>query len=235
MTDLLIAKNLHKSFGGKPVIRNINFAVKKGQVAALLGPNGAGKTTTMRLLTGYLKPDRGEITIAGKNFAEDPTLAKKNFGYLPEGAPLYGEMTVKAQLQFIAAIRDVKTLKQTIIECGLTDVLYEPVETLSKGYRRRVALAIALMHAPPILILDEPTDGLDPNQKREFHKMIHSIKANRAILISTHQLEEVSSLCDRTIIINKGAIVFDAPMAEIDKKGGLGKCFYDHTGAAHVA
>ena len=218
---MLHVNNIVKSFDNLLAVDHISFNAVRGQVLGVLGPNGAGKTTTMRMITGALHPDSGSIFLCDTDITKNPVLAKKFFGYLPEGAPLYGDMTPREYLHFIADIKNIKGrefktgLENLVNDILITDVLDNPINYLSKGYKRRVALAGALLGDPQILILDEPTDGLDPNQKRHIRKLLKQLSKNKTIIISTHILEEVEALCTDTIIINKGRIVASASPKEL--------------------
>ena len=205
---LIEAKNLKKSFGDFVAVDNINLTVERGEVVGFLGPNGAGKSTTMKMLTGFLEPDGGEIFIEGIDLKTKPLEAKKSIGYLPEGAPSYSDMEVSDFLSFVGKMRGLNNngslntrLSDMAEQINLKEVWHKPIETLSKGFKRRVGIAQALIHDPDILILDEPTDGLDPNQKYEMRDLIKKISTNKAIVISTHILEEVEAVCSRTVII----------------------------------
>ncbi|HIG08919.1 MAG TPA: ABC transporter ATP-binding protein [Alphaproteobacteria bacterium] len=206
---------LTKSFGPFIAVDDISFSLKRGEVLGFLGPNGAGKTTTMRMITGFLSPTKGNISVCGHDVSEYPIEIKEKIGYVPEGAPLYGEMTVMNFLKFIANIRKIPknkindSIHNVIKKLGLELVLYQQVETLSKGYKRRVGLSQAIIHDPDVLILDEPTDGLDPNQKHEVRKLIKEMASTKAIIISTHILEEVDAVCTRAMIIAKGRMIVD--------------------------
>ena len=216
---MIIVKNLSKNFGPIEAVRDISFEVKRGEVLGFLGPNGAGKTTTMKLLTGFLVPSAGEVVIANNDIVENRLEAQKSIGYLPEGAPLYGEMTPLKFLKFIARARAIAdpaaAIERVVRDAGLAGVLDQEIETLSKGYKRRLGLAQALVHDPAVLILDEPTDGLDPNQKHDARNLIRRLSKNKAIIISTHILEEVESICTRALIIDKGRIVADGTPHEL--------------------
>ncbi|MGN0904128.1 MAG: ABC transporter ATP-binding protein [Alphaproteobacteria bacterium] len=208
-------EHVTRKFGSFVAVDDLSLSVPKGQVLGFLGPNGAGKTTTMRMISGFLTPTSGRISVCGFDAAENPIDVKHRIGYMPEGAPSYGDMTPLTFLNFIAEARGLeashkeKAVERMIDAISLGDVLYQPIDTLSKGYKRRVGLAQALIHDPDVLILDEPTEGLDPNQKREIRALIHRIKESKAIVISTHVLEEVEALCSRAVIIDKGKIVLD--------------------------
>ena len=211
---LIEAKNLKKSFGDFVAVDNINLNVERGEVVGFLGPNGAGESTTMKMLTGFLEPDGGEIFIEGIDLKSKPLEAKKSIGYLPEGAPSYSDMEVSEFLSFVGKMRGLNNngslntrLSDMAEQINLKDVWHKPIETLSKGFKRRVGIAQALIHDPDILILDEPTDGLDPNQKYEMRDLIKKISTNKAIVISTHILEEVEAVCSRTVIIANGQLL----------------------------
>ena len=212
---MIEAKSLCKSYGHLKAVDDLSFKVEPGQVLGFLGPNGAGKSTTMKMLTGFLAPTSGTALINGVDVVENSVAARKNIGYLPEGAPSYGEMTVKQFLTFVARARligksDVPTrVDKAIIELNLSGVKHQAIETLSKGFKRRVGLAQAIIHDPQILILDEPTDGLDPNQKREVRGLIRAMAEDKIIIISTHILEEVAAVCNRVMIIAEGRLLAD--------------------------
>ncbi len=212
---------LTKRFGPVTAVAGLSLSVGKGEVLGFLGPNGAGKSTTMKMITGYLAPDAGTASICGHDVETDGLAARQCIGYLPEGAPAYGDMTTKQFLSFIAAVRGLsgKVAESRIAEVmertDLTSVMHQPIESLSKGFKRRVGLAQAIIHDPPVLIMDEPTDGLDPNQKFGVRKLIRSMAAEKAIIISTHILEEVEAICTRAVIIDKGTIVADGTPEEL--------------------
>jgi ABC-2 type transport system ATP-binding protein len=218
---LLEVRGLCKRFGDITAVDDVGFTVDRGGVLGFLGPNGAGKTTTMRMIAGFLVPDRGTAVVCGADVGVDPVTVKRRVGYLPEGAPLYSDMTPAGFLDFAAAIHRLNgadrrhRIAEVVERMHLGPVLRQRIETLSKGYRRRVALAQAILHDPEVLILDEPTDGLDPNQKHEVRELIRDMAATKAIVISTHILEEVEALCNRAIIIARGRIVADAPPEEL--------------------
>lgn len=207
--------HLSKHFGHLRAVEDVSFSVKSGEVLGFLGPNGAGKSTTMKMITGFLAPSSGQIQVCDYSVSEHPIETKKRIGYLPEGAPSYGEMTPAQFLDFIADVRNLsgdskdKAKKEVIEKLHLDKVLNQSIETLSKGFKRRVGLAQAILHDPDVLILDEPTDGLDPNQKFEVRELIKSIAPNKVIVISTHILEEVDAICSRVIIIADGKILAD--------------------------
>lgn len=212
---------LSKSFGPLVAVDRITLDVAEGEVLGFLGPNGAGKTTTMRMLAGFLEPTAGDARICGFSVASAPVEVKRRLGYLPEGAPLYGEMTPRTFLDFVARLRGLRgderrrRLDAVIEEVALGEVLDQPIETLSKGFKRRVGLAQAIVHSPPVLILDEPTDGLDPNQKHHVRQLIRQMAPNKAIIVSTHILEEVEQVCTRAVIIAAGRIVADGTAAAL--------------------
>jgi ABC-2 type transport system ATP-binding protein len=212
---------LTKNFGSIAAVSGIDLKVVKGEVLGFLGPNGAGKSTTMKMIAGYLAPSSGRVSICGHDVENDTIAAQKNLGYLPEGAPAYGDMTPKQFLSFIAEVRGYsgKESKERAAAAAqkteLEVVLEQPIETLSKGFKRRVGLAQAILHDPPALVMDEPTDGLDPNQKHSVRKLIQTMAADKAIIISTHLLEEVEAVCTRAVIIDRGRIVADGTPAAL--------------------
>ncbi len=213
---MIEVKGLVKTYGSKRAVDGVSFAVKRGDILGFLGPNGAGKSTTMKMITGFLRPNAGTATVEGIDVTVDPVAVKRRIGYLPESAPAYGEMTVGEFLTFIAEIRGFrdKAARNTQVERALALTHLEPVrrqtiETLSKGFKQRVGLAQALLHDPPVLILDEPTDGLDPNQKNEVRALIKKMASQKAVILSTHILEEVEAICTRVIIISRGKVVVD--------------------------
>jgi len=212
---MIEVKSLCKSYGAFKAVDNLSFTVEAGQVLGFLGPNGAGKSTTMKMLTGFLTPTSGSALINGVDVVENSVLARKNIGYLPEGAPSYGEMTVQQFLSFVARARLIAkaevtaSVEKAIGKLNLNEVKHQSIETLSKGFRRRVGLAQAIIHDPQILILDEPTDGLDPNQKKEVRHLIRAMAKDKIIIISTHILEEVAAVCNRVMIIAQGKLLAD--------------------------
>ena len=234
-------KNLQKSFGDFRAVDGVSFSVKPGEVLGFLGPNGAGKSTTMRMITGFVAPSGGEVLIAGADVKLAPIAAKKRIGYLPEGAPLYSDMSPRNLLEFIAEAREVpaaeraKRIEEIAAKVHITGVLDQQIETLSKGYKRRVGLAQAIIHDPEILILDEPTDGLDPNQKHEVRQLIEEMSKDKVIILSTHILEEVEAVCTRAIIITHGKVVYDGTPSELKERspsGRLDEVFREITTAA---
>ena len=226
---LIEIEGLTKRFGAFTAVDRVSFTVARGEVLGFLGPNGAGKSTTMRMLAGFMNPTAGTARICGHDVQTDSVAARRTLGFLPEGAPTYPEMTVEAFLAFVAAIRGYggkeagRRIARAIELTTLQGVRMQPVETLSKGFKRRVGLAQALLHDPPVLVLDEPTDGLDPNQKHEVRALIQQMAPEKAIVISTHILEEVGAVCTRAIVIANGRIVADATPAELEKLHPSGK------------
>lgn len=216
--------SITKTFGQKVAVDNVSFEVHAGEVLGFLGPNGAGKSTTMRMITGYLPMTTGTITIDGFNISEQPIKAKSRIGYLPENAPSYPDCTVQSFLSFIAETKGLygknrkKAVDKAIETCKLEKVRHQTIDTLSKGYKHRTCFAQAIISDPPILVLDEPTDGLDPNQKHEMRNLIREMGKTKAIIVSTHILEEVEAICSRVIIIDKGHIVFNGTPAELRAK-----------------
>ena len=219
--------NLSKRFGDLIAVDDVSFQVARGDVLGFLGPNGAGKSTTMKMITGFIAPDAGSVVVGGDDISLHPVEVKRRIGYLPEGAPLYGDMTVKGFLEFIAEIRGYRgaerqqRLDRAVQLVSLGSVLDQSIETLSKGFKRRVGLAQAIIHDPEVLILDEPTDGLDPNQKHEVRKLIRGMAEEKVIVLSTHILEEVDAVCNRAIIIAEGRIVSDGTPAELEARSTL--------------
>ncbi len=218
---MIKVENLSKSFGGKRAVDDVSFEVQPGEVLGFLGPNGAGKSTTMRMITGFIPPSEGRISICGHDMLENPIPAKQRIGYLPESAPSYGEMTVVGFLKFTAELRGLsgeanrKAVRRAVDLCFLETVLGQTIDTLSKGFRHRTCFAQALIHDPDVLVLDEPTDGLDPNQKHEMRTLIRSMGKTKAIIFSTHILEEVDAVCSRAIIIDRGRLVANGTPAEL--------------------
>ncbi|WP_306580946.1 ABC transporter ATP-binding protein, partial [Dokdonella sp.] len=221
---MIETRELSKRYGDFTAVDAISFKVEPGQVLGFLGPNGAGKSTTMKMLAGFLAPTAGSASVAGFDVERQPLEAKRVLGYLPEGAPSYGEMTVREFLDFIARVRGLhgeageRRSDDVIARLHLEPVLEQPIDTLSKGFKRRVGLAGAILHDPKVLILDEPTDGLDPNQKQEVRSLINSMARDKTIIISTHLLEEVHAVCTRAIIIAAGRILADATPAELEAR-----------------
>lgn len=218
---MIKVQNLKKQFGPKVAVNGVTFTVEKGEVLGFLGPNGAGKSTTMRMITGFIPPTDGKITIGNFDIVDQPIQAKKLMGYLPENAPSYADMTVRGFLTFIAEIRGLtgdacdRAVGRAIEMCFLEPVAQQSIDTLSKGYRHRTCFAQSIIHDPEVLILDEPTDGLDPNQKHEVRTLIRRMGQKKAIIFSTHILEEVDAVCSRAIIIDRGRIVANGTPAEL--------------------
>jgi ABC-2 type transport system ATP-binding protein len=219
--------NLVKAFGPKRAVDGLSFTVERGEVLGFLGPNGAGKSTTMRMITGFMPPSSGSVSIGGHDIVESPLQAKRLIGYLPENAAAYTDMTVRGFLGFTAELRGLtgaarkKAIARVVELCFLDSVLHQSIDTLSKGYRHRTCLAQALIHDPEVLIMDEPTDGLDPNQKHEVRKLIRELGKNKAIVFSTHILEEVDAACTRAIIIDRGKIVANGTPEELRSMSAL--------------
>lgn len=216
-------QDVNKNFGQFKAVQDLSFNIKKGEIVGFLGPNGAGKTTTMRLLTSYYTPDTGKILINGVDNAEHDLETRKSIGYLPENNPLYEDLLVSEYLSFIADLRGMKgpirknNLEQTIEEAGLSEVFHRPISELSKGYHQRVGLAGAILHRPSILILDEPTEGLDPNQRISMRDLVKSLGVERTVLVTTHVMQEVETTCERVLVINRGRLIADSPVEDILK------------------
>jgi ABC-2 type transport system ATP-binding protein len=225
--DMIKVENLRKTFGPKVAVNDVSFSVERGEVLGFLGPNGAGKSTTMRMITGFIPPDAGRIRVGGHDVVEEPLPAKRLIGYLPENAPSYSDMTVRGFLGFAAEVRGLRgaakrgAVERVVEMCFLDSVVNQSVDTLSKGYKHRTCLAQALLHDPAVLIMDEPTDGLDPNQKYEVRSLIKRMSQNKAIVFSTHILEEVESVCTRAIIIDRGQIVANGTPEELKARSEL--------------
>lgn len=224
---MIEVQNLKKTFGPKVAVNGVSFSVKKGEVLGFLGPNGAGKSTTMRMITGYIPPTGGKVSVGGYDVVSDPIGAKSLIGYLPENAPSYSDMTVMGFLSFSAEIRGLdgparKAAVDRVIEmCFLQSVVHQSIETLSKGYKHRTCFAQSIIHDPEVLILDEPTDGLDPNQKHEVRTLIKKMGQEKAIIFSTHILEEVEAACSRAIIIDRGRIVANGTPQELKRRSSF--------------
>lgn len=221
---MIKVENLVKVFGTKRAVDGISFAVERGEVLGFLGPNGAGKSTSMRMITGFIAPTEGKVSVGGNDIVEKPIEAKRLIGYLPENAPAYTDMTVHGFLSFSAEIRGLrgdakkKAVSRAVELCFLENVLHQSVETLSKGYRHRTCFAQSIIHDPDVLILDEPTDGLDPNQKHEIRTLIRKMGEKKAIIFSTHILEEVDAVCSRAVIIDRGRIVANGTPEQLRQK-----------------
>ncbi len=221
---MIEVKKIRRSFGPVVAVDDISFNVAKGQVMGLLGPNGAGKSTAMRILACFLRPDSGTATVCGYDILRNSIDVRRSLGYLGENVPAYNEMTVGSFLDFICDVRQIKgkdrkkALDRIVPMCSIDSVYHQTIETLSKGYKRRVGLAQALIHDPQVLILDEPTDGLDPNQKHEVRQLISKMAKDKCIIVSTHILEEVEAVCSRTIIVSRGRILVDSTPAALKEK-----------------
>ena len=224
MEAMVEIDGLTKSFGPIKAVDAVTFSVGRGEVLGFLGPNGAGKSTTMKMVTGFLTPDSGSVRVAGMGLTDNPVAVKSRLGYLPEGAPLYGDMTPAGFLDFIAAIRwfrgaeKRRRVDEVVERVHLKGVLNQPTETLSKGFKRRVGLAQAILHDPEVLILDEPTDGLDPNQKHEVRLLIQEMAEHKCIVLSTHILEEVDAVCSRAVIISAGKLLADGTPEQLQAR-----------------
>ncbi len=237
---MIEAKGLSKYFGPFVAVRDISFTIPKGQIVAFLGPNGAGKTTMMRMLTGYLAPSAGSASIGGLDVRAHRIEASRRLGYLPENGPLYPDMTPLELLTFFGEARELgKALRQRIEAvvdlCALQLVIEKPIGRLSKGLRQRVGLAQALLHDPEVLIMDEPTAGLDPNQIRQFRDNVQRLRATKTLLVSTHILHEAEATADRVLLVDSGRLVFDGTLAELEENGSIEKPFYRLTNRGEVA
>ena len=220
---MIEVSHVSRNFGTFRAVNDVSFSIPTGQIVGLLGPNGAGKTTTMRMITGFLSPSEGKILIDGIDVSENPVETKKKIGYMPESAPLYGEMIVEDYLKYVAQIHGEnpeERIPQLCQECGLKEIMDKNISELSRGNRQRVALAHALMANPEILILDEPTSGLDPNQVEDVRNIIREIGKTRTVIVSTHILSEVETICSRAIIISGGKLVADSPIDELKQRFG---------------
>jgi len=233
-------ENLTKTFGRNTVVDNLSFNVERGEVLGFLGPNGAGKSTTMRMITGFLPPTFGRVSVGGHYVVSEPLAAKRLMGYLPESAASYGDMTVNGFLTFVAELRGIagdarkRAVNRVVDLCFLESVLYQSIDTLSKGYRHRTCLAQALIHDPEVLIMDEPTDGLDPNQKHEVRALINAMAKDKTIVVSTHILEEVHAVCNRAIIISGGRLVADGSPAELEARSPTHRAIHLHLAEAYA-
>lgn len=225
---MISIRELKRNYGSIVAVNGVSFDVAKGEVLGFLGPNGAGKSTVMKMLACFLRPDSGTATVCGYDILKKPIEVRRSIGYLAENVPLYGEMTVGDFLNFVCDARHIignkrkQSLDRVVPMCSIESVYHQTIETLSKGYKRRVGLAQTLIHDPDVLILDEPTDGLDPNQKHEVRELITSMSKEKCIIISTHILEEVDAVCSRTIIISKGEILVDSTPEKLKKEHGCG-------------
>jgi ABC-2 type transport system ATP-binding protein len=224
MGEMIEIRHLAKYFGPLRAVEDVTFSMNRGEVLGFLGPNGAGKSTTMKMITGFLAPSAGTAIVGGFDVQLQPIEVKRRIGYLPEGAPAYPDMTPKGFLEFVARMRGFGgaeargRIDRVVERVTLAEVMHQPIETLSKGFKRRVGLAQALLHDPEILVLDEPTDGLDPNQKHEVRRLIAEMAPEKAIIISTHILEEVDAVCTRAVIIARGRILADGTPAQLEAR-----------------
>jgi ABC-2 type transport system ATP-binding protein len=225
---MITIKNVSKSFGSVVAVSDLSFQVDTGEIVGLLGPNGAGKSTTMRMMTGYLSPDTGDVLLDGISVVEDPTAVQQQIGYLPENNPLYHDMIVSDFLSYSAELKHIPLEERSnaidfaVRSVSIESVYYRPIRELSKGYKQRVGLSIALLHKPKILILDEPSEGLDPNQRTEIRSLIISLAKNHTIVMSTHVMQEVEAVCNRMVIISNGKLVADGSPKELTRKTGSG-------------
>ncbi len=232
---MIQADRLSKFYGAFAACRDVTFQVSRGEVVAFLGPNGAGKSTTMKLLTGYLSPSEGRAYVAGHDMSNDRLAASSRLGYLPENGPLYPDMTPHSLLSFFADARGMppelksQRLDYVVELCALQTVLHKPVGKLSKGFRQRVGMAQALLHEPDVLIMDEPTAGLDPNQIREVRETLLKLGQEKTILLSTHIMQEVGAMASRAIVIDEGRLVYDGPISDLTRKGSLDEAFRELT------
>lgn len=237
---MIEAESLCKFYGAFAAVNDVTFSVPRQQVCAFLGPNGAGKSTTMKMLTGFLAPTRGKISIAGNNMETDRIEGSRHIGYLPENGPLYDEMTPKGALKYLGKARGLSRSKRkermnfVAEKCNLEEVWNKPISKLSRGFRQRVGMAQALLHDPDVLILDEPTSGLDPNQLVGIRQLIKELGQTKTVLLSTHILQEVEILCERVILIDNGKIVYDGPMKEMGDRHGMESKFHSLTGFANA-
>lgn len=226
---MLTVSSLSKSFGGFDAVSDMSFAAREGEVLGFLGPNGAGKSTTMKMITGFLAPSAGEAEVMGYSIRQQTAKAQSHLGYMPENAPLYDDLTVEEFLQFVGQMRHIQEtqllerINTVIAMCSLREVRHRMIDTLSKGYRRRVSLAQALIHDPEVLILDEPTDGLDPNQKHDARTLIRQLAQTKCVLVSTHILEEVEEICHRIVIIGNGRKLYEGSPADLAAKSSNGR------------
>jgi ABC-2 type transport system ATP-binding protein len=238
---MIEARDLSKFYGPFVAVESVRFAIPRGQIVAFLGPNGAGKTTTMKMLTGYLAPSAGSAEIAGLDIHQERLEATRRLGYLPENGPLYPDMTPAELLRFFGEARELEPkalssrIKEVAALCALEEVMEKPIGKLSRGFRQRVGVAQALLHDPDVLIMDEPTAGLDPNQIRDFRQNIRRLGADKTVLISTHILREVEAVADRVLVVNGGRLVFDGAPADLERDGSMEDTFYELTGATATA
>ncbi|MXX87084.1 MAG: ABC transporter ATP-binding protein [Acidobacteria bacterium] len=233
---MIEARDLSKFYGPFVAVESVRFAIPRGQIVAFLGPNGAGKTTTMKMLTGYLAPSAGTAAIAGLDVHQQRLDATRRMGYLPENGPLYPDMTPAELLRFFGEAREIpparltSRIREVAALCALDEVMEKPIGKLSRGFRQRVGVAQALLHDPDVLIMDEPTAGLDPNQIRDFRQNIRRLGAGKTVLISTHILREVEAVADRVLVVNGGRLVFDGVPSDLQREGSMEDSFYELTG-----
>jgi ABC-2 type transport system ATP-binding protein len=224
---MIAAKNLTRKYGAFTAVDNVSFTIGDGEIVGLLGHNGAGKTTIMKMLTGFLEPNEGSATLGGHDIQTERSLAQANVGYLPENCPLYTDMTVAAFLDYAAGLKGIegdektRAIREAIAATELTDRILEPISSLSRGYRQRVGVAQAILHAPKIIILDEPTNGLDPSQIKQMRDLIKRLAQNATVMLSTHILQEVAAVCGRVIIVNRGKVALDASLSDLRGGGRL--------------
>ena len=229
MEELISVSELTKRFGPLTAVDGVSLRVNRGEVLGFLGPNGSGKSTTMKMITGFLPPTSGRAVVCGLDVIDNPVAIKTRIGYLPEGAPLYSDMTPRALLNFIGEVRRMapatrrQRIEEVVAKLQIESIFHQPIETLSKGFKRRVGLAQAILHDPDVLILDEPTDGLDPNQKHEVRQLLSEMAADKAIIISTHILEEVDAVCTRAIIIARGRLLIDETPQQLHARSASGE------------
>ena len=234
---MIEARDLSKFYGPFVAVESVRFAIPRGQIVAFLGPNGAGKTTTMKMLTGYLAPSGGTAAIAGLDVHQQRLDATRRLGYLPENGPLYPDMTPAELLRFFGEAREIpparltSRIREVAALCALDEVMEKPIGKLSRGFRQRVGVAQALLHDPDVLIMDEPTAGLDPNQIRDFRQNIRRLGAGKTVLISTHILREVEAVADRVLVVNGGRLVFDGVPSDLQRDGSMEDSFYELTGS----
>ncbi len=240
MSTMLDIQGLTKEFGQFKAVDDVSFSVSSGEVLGFLGPNGAGKSTTMKMVTGFLSPTSGTALVCGKDVTREPIAVKRHIGYLPEGAPLYEDMTPAGLLAFAANVRGIagsdrqSAIDNAVTKLQLDEVYNQQIGTLSKGFKRRVGLAQAILHDPDVLILDEPTDGLDPNQKHQVRELIADMSKDKAIVISTHLLEEVDAVCSRAVVIARGKKVADGTPADLERQSSYYNSVSVHLRADHV-
>ncbi|HQS24228.1 MAG: ATP-binding cassette domain-containing protein [Sediminibacterium sp.] len=234
----IVVSHLVKNYGTQIAVNDLSFSLEKGEIVGFLGPNGAGKSTTMKMITGSIEPDAGFIEVNGINMSKDPIAGKKGIGYLAESNPHYYDLYVKEYLQFVAEVHEIKEVQKQITkvieQVGLGPEQHKKIGQLSKGYKQRVGLAAAIIHEPDVLILDEPTTGLDPNQIIEIRQLIKELGQNKTVLFSSHILQEVEAICGRVIIIHKGNLVANQPIHELNQNNSLEEVFRSLTGAISV-